>query len=166
MSLDPWSYAEKTRSENAEQVALFMWANMACNFGLTAANCASSYNIKGAAQDLKGVPIPELEWLHAIKNEEKSGSVIRGAMSKAAGVKAGVPDIFLPVPTYVWLDKKSYHGLYIELKRLKSARGSAGKASEQQIKWHSYLNSAGYKAVVCYGWEAARNEILAYLGRG
>ncbi len=175
MAFDPWSYAAKTRNEYAEQVALFMWAAVAQRYGEYIANLPGSYELAGFAQaesekrkalDRACVPIPELEWLHAIKNQGH-GDAVRGAMSKAEGVKAGVPDLFLPVQRQVRVDNLAYlyGGLYIELKRLKSARGAAGKASEVQTKWHNYLRSAGYQVEICEGWELARDAILRYLGR-
>ena len=68
------------------------------------------------------------------------------------GVKAGVPDICLPVP------RGGYHGVYIELKRVKG-----GRVSDEQRGWIEFLNRQGYLAVVCKGWEAARGIILNYL---
>ena len=53
---------------------------------------------------------PELEWLYHIPNGGKRGK-IEAARFKAMGVKAGVPDLCLPVPM------GRYHGLYIEMKR-------------------------------------------------
>ena len=71
---------------------------------------------------------------------------------KAEGVKAGVPDLCLPVA------RGGYHGLYIELKRLKHS-----KTSEDQKAWIEKLNEQGYCAVVCKGWEAAAKVITEYL---
>jgi hypothetical protein len=167
MALDPWSYAAKTRNEYAEQVALFMWANMAQNFGLLQANDPESYTQAGYAKrcyyERGGPLVPQLRWLHAIKNAGH-GDAVRGAMSKAEGVKPGVPDIFLPVPARISIYNAYYHGLYIELKRLKSSRGAAGTTSQVQDEWRDYLTQAGYAVEVCHGWEAARDAILQYLG--
>jgi hypothetical protein len=71
---------------------------------------------------------------------------------KRQGVKAGVPDLCLPVARGI------HHGLYIELKRK-----GAGPTSAQG-GWISELNRQGYCACVCEGWEAARETILGYLG--
>lgn len=71
---------------------------------------------------------------------------------KAEGVKAGVPDISLPYPT------SRHHGLYIEMKREKG-----GRVSDKQKEWLEYLNSVGYLAVVCKGFEEAKDCILQYL---
>jgi hypothetical protein len=76
---------------------------------------------------------------------------ITAANLKAEGAKAGVPDIFLPAP------RQLYHGLFIELKVGKN------KASDLQNEWVVALRKLGYGAVVCTGWEAAREIILSYL---
>lgn len=179
MSLTPWKRAE-TGTEHAEQSALFMWANMAALFGIVAASDQACYTEDGYARrmygktQIGGGPVPQLARLFAIKNVEKGGKV-RGAMSKAEGVKAGVPDICLPLPRIVqpkrhpdsgWANAPNpinYAGLWIELKRT-SKRGAAGRASDEQSDWNEYLRSVGYAAVVCYGWEEARNAILWYMG--
>lgn len=119
-----------TPHESAEQTALFKWA----------AYSAGRY--------------PELRLMHAIPNGG-SRDPREARNLKAQGVKAGVPDICLPVP------RGGYHGLYIELKRRKG-----GRLSEEQAVWIDRLNRLGYRAVVCRGWDAARAEIEAYLGGG
>lgn len=68
------------------------------------------------------------------------------------GVKPGVPDICLPVA------KGGYNALYIELKRRKG-----GRVSDEQRAWIYALNQAGNRAVVCNGFEEARNEIESYI---
>lgn len=68
------------------------------------------------------------------------------------GVKAGVPDICLPVPN------GRYSALYIEMKRR-----SGGRVSYEQRGWIAALNRVGNLAVVCRGWEEARDEIMEYL---
>ena len=71
---------------------------------------------------------------------------------KAEGVKAGVPDICLPVA------RSGYHGLYIELKRVKG-----GRVSTAQQGWIAALRDQGYYACVCKGWDDAAHVIKAYL---
>ncbi len=169
MAIDPWTYAAKTRKEHAEQVALFMWCNMAMRFGLAAANDSLSYSKAGHAQSYiqpanGHKPIPQLKWLHAVHNQGH-GDAIRGAQAKAEGVKAGVADIFLPVPIKsevvepIRAKFTAYSGLYIELKRKDS-----GKPHLEQLDFQADMRAAGYKCELCHGWEAARDEILNYLG--
>lgn len=70
---------------------------------------------------------------------------------KAEGVRAGVPDLFLPLP------KGKYHGLFIEMKRLKG-----GGLTDPQKEKIPLLESCGFKVAVCRGWEAAREAVLEY----
>ncbi len=95
---------------------------------------------------------PELMLLYHIPNEGKR-SRATGARLRAEGLKRGVPDICLPVPRGNW------HGLYIELKRLRG-----GRVSDEQQGWLDALNEQGYFAVVCRGWQQAAAEIQNYLG--
>ena len=117
----------ETPKEHAEQVALFNWAEkMACH-------------------------MPELTLLHAIPNGGQRSPRTAG-MLKAEGVKAGVPDICLPVA------RCGYHGLYIELKRR-----IGGRVSVEQRKWLVALEKEGYCCRVCHGWDEARTEIERYM---
>ncbi len=68
------------------------------------------------------------------------------------GVRAGVPDLMLPVPM------NGKHGLFIEMKRADS-----GRLSESQRKWLGWLNELGYVAVCCHGWIEARKAIESYM---
>lgn len=114
-------------TEEAEQIMLFNWASM------------RSYSI------------PELALMYHIPNGGYR-SKAEAARFKAAGVRAGVPDIFLPVA----LGGK--HGLYVELKRLKG-----GTVSPNQTEWITKLREQGYRAEVCCGWLEAKELIEAYL---
>lgn len=110
-------------TEHEEQVQLFRWA---ANFRA-------------------------LDLMHAIPNGGKR-DIRTAARLKAEGVKAGVPDIFLPVA------RGGKHGLYIELKR---KRG--GKVRPEQTEWKTALEAQGYQCEVCRGWIAARDVIIAYM---
>lgn len=162
--IDPWSYVRKGDSEYAHQVALFMWANMAAKFGEKAASFPESYMIEGFAKNrLAGNDdrLPQLDLLFAIKNAGH-GDAVRGARSKAEGIKKGVPDIFLPVASF---DKyaNTYSGLFIELKRPKTENKLEGRASKEQCKWAEALEAQSYLVKLCYGWEAAKIVLLDYL---
>lgn len=112
--------------EAAEQTALFRWAGF-----------------------MSG-QFPEIEMLYHIPNGG-SRNKIEAAHLKQQGVKAGVPDLCLPVA------RGEYHGLYIELKYGKN------KPTENQKRWIKLLRSQNYKAEVAYGWEEASKIILEYL---
>lgn len=162
--------------EFSEQTALFAWAAMARNFGQFVAAHDAAYQVAGWAKKqldgqhqyggglgyVKAIPIPELKWLHAIKNQGH-GDAIRGARSAAEGVKRGVFDTFLPWPMARisnGIVVQRYYGLYIELKR----KGKSNTSAEQ-LEFGQDMKAAGYAAEICVGWEAARDVILAYLPR-
>lgn len=94
---------------------------------------------------------PELAWLYAVPNAgRREGKT--GKLMVAEGLKAGVPDVCLPVPRGGW------HGLYIELKR-------PGKhvVRASQRAWLDALAGFGYRAEIACGWDAARELIVEYL---
>lgn len=93
---------------------------------------------------------PELALLHHIKNETREGAA-QVAVDKAMGVKAGVPDLCLPVA------RDRYHGLYIELKT------ETGRTSEAQKWWGEKLLEQGYMFEVCHGWKSAVGVLEWYL---
>lgn len=112
-------------SEAQEQAALFQWAMLA----------RQKY--------------PQLELLYHIPNGGRRDKKEAAAL-KRQGVKAGVPDICLPVAI------GEYHGLYIELKVGKN------KTSKAQNEWIDRLREQGYCVEVCYGWNNARKVIEDY----
>ena len=115
-------------TENAEQAALFQWA------------------------DFAALTYPELVMMYAIPNGGLRDARTAVTLQRT-GVKSGVPDICLPVA------RGGYGALYIELKRVKG-----GLLSANQKVWLDRLNQAGNRAVVCKGWDAARDTIMDYLG--
>lgn len=121
------SYLISVPTESVEQQCLFRWA------------------------EFQSGRYPELKLLYHVPNGGSRKKSEAGRF-RAEGVKAGVPDLCLPVA------RGEYHGLYIELKRLKNS-----KTSEDQKAWIEKLNEQGYCAVVCKGWEAAAKVITEYL---
>lgn len=119
--------ANGTLSEAEEQRIIFSWAEYS----------------KGAN--------PELSLMFAIPNGG-SRNRIEAHNLKLEGVKAGVPDICLPVPS------GNYHGLYIELKRTKG-----GVLSPAQKDYIKALTEHGYLAVVAKGATEAIKVITEYL---
>jgi hypothetical protein len=149
----------KSGSEHSHQVALFAWCNMAARYGVEAANNNRSYTEPGFAVTLNNIStaISQLNLLFAIHNQGH-GDKIRGSIAKAEGVKAGVPDLMLPVAMPNPNSRFMYHGLFIEMKKIK-----VGKVSEDQIKWLTDLRNQGYKTCVCAGWQESRDCLLEYL---
>jgi hypothetical protein len=75
------------------------------------------------------------------------------------GLKAGVPDVFLPAQRT--FEGKRYAGLFIELKRL---TGSVERP--EQTWWLEMLSQQGYYTAVCRGCKHAAELIMAYLMGG
>jgi len=75
-----------------------------------------------------------------------------GKGKQREGLKKGVPDIFLAMP------KIGYHGLFIEMKRLKGST-----TSDEQKAYIKLLNRTGYKAVICKGYAKAVEVLRDYL---
>jgi hypothetical protein len=74
------------------------------------------------------------------------------AQLKAMGMRKGFPDFFIYEP------RGPYHGLAIELKRLKG-----GKLSDSQKQVLEQLAQRGYMAKVCKGFDEARKVINYYM---
>lgn len=120
--------------EHDEQAGLFLWASW--NFAT----------------------MPELRLMFAIPNGGHRNLLVAKKM-KAEGVKAGVPDIFLPVA------RGGFHGLFVEMKA-ESARpkkGGKGGLSDLQCEWIGELRKQGYRVAVCYGRDEAITEVTNYL---
>lgn len=94
---------------------------------------------------------PELRLLHHIPNGG-SRNAREAHNLRMQGVKAGIPDIFLPVARGGW------HGLYIEMKRRKD-----GRLSDEQAAMLETLREQGYCAWVCKGANDAIELITEYL---
>lgn len=116
-------------TESEEQIMVFQWA------------------------DLLSDKVPELTLLHHIPNGGLRHPATAARM-KAEGVKAGVPDLFLPVP------RIGYHGLYIEMKKA----DHSNRPSREQRWWIEKLQRQGYCAEVAYGSADAIYLISTYLG--
>lgn len=119
-------------TESQHQIALFAWADRA------------------------QTTMPELRLLFAIPNGGARAKATAGRL-KAEGVKAGVPDICLPV------QRGGFGACYIELKAPKEGTKRAGVVSQVQKDWLEALRDEGNVAVVCYGWEGARQMLIKYL---
>lgn len=119
-------YRNLKRGEDTEQISVIEWA------------------------DWNTPRYPELKLLHHIPNGGKRNAA-EAARFKAMGVKAGVPDLFLPVP------RAGYAGMYIEMKFGKN------KTTDKQNEWIAALRQQGYQVTVCYSAPEATNELECYL---
>lgn len=158
----PWEVATG-KTEHGEQAALFGWANVAYWAGFDNAWNRSFYTLPTPLKGFMaiGPTQPHLRWFHAIHNQGH-GDAIRGGQAKAEGVKAGIPDTFLPVPLSR-LGSVVYAGLYIELKLPMYATRKGGGLSDDQTEALAYLESVGYRCRVAYGWEQAARAVQEYL---
>ena len=116
----------RTPTEHDEQVALFQWA---------------------AANEEEH---EELKLLFAVPNGGYR-PMATAAQLKAEGVRAGVPDVCLPVA------RGRFHSLWIEMKR------KPNTTSDAQRAWLDALRRYGHCAVVCWSANEAINSIISYL---
>lgn len=121
-----------TQHEHREQVALFQWAK------------------------LSESRIPQLKLLYAIPNAARR-SPRHGAWMKAEGLRAGMPDVHLPVMSGT-IGGRQWCGLWIEMKAGKN------KPTDTQLAVHLLLRMYGHRVEVSYDWLNARALICQYLG--
>jgi hypothetical protein len=96
--------------------------------------------------------MPQIEpFLFAIPNGGLRNKTT-AARLKAEGVKPGVPDLFLSLPS------GTYHGLYIEMKR-----SEGGKLSPEQKEMLDRFGGVGYMTVVANGADEALDAVKEYL---
>jgi hypothetical protein len=76
------------------------------------------------------------------------------AKLKAQGVKAGIPDLVLPMA------RGGYFGLYIEFKATPPYDAAVSESQHERIR---KLNAQGYLAVVCRGNFDTVEQLRAYL---
>lgn len=95
--------------------------------------------------DVQGIPV------FAIPNAARRSHQLAAYM-KAEGLKAGVPDLFIPVP------KGEYAGLFIEMKDIKGR-----PPRKSQMEWLELLNAQGYAAYWAKGAEQAIKLIQQYV---
>ena len=93
---------------------------------------------------------PELELLHHCPNGGSRNNA-EAVKLKQMGVKAGIPDLCLPVPMGM------YNGLYIEMKY------DTGRLEDSQKKMLKALAAAGHYCTVCYGAEEAIRVLQEYI---
>lgn len=94
---------------------------------------------------------PRWGCIFAIPNGGKR-HIFTARKMKKEGVKAGVPDVFVAVPS------GTKHGLFIEFK----AKGN--KPTAKQVEWREKLTRRGYHVDVCYSADEAIELVEDYLG--
>lgn len=101
--------------------------------------------------------IPDLAWLFHPANGEKRDKATAGKL-KSMGVRAGVPDVWLPVTRYDPARNVVRNGVVIELKC------GANKETPEQRAWLGFLQRQGWEAHICYEWTHAARILVTYLG--
>lgn len=94
--------------------------------------------------------LPELKLLYHVPNERRC-TPQQGRQLKLMGVRAGVPDLCLPVA------RGEFHGMFLEMKT------AGGRVSENQKQWLENLTAQGYFCRVCYSWAEAVTALETYL---
>jgi hypothetical protein len=94
---------------------------------------------------------PDLEFMFAVPNWRPKES--QRIYLAAEGVKPGVPDIVLPAA------RGGFFGLYIEMKVGKN------KPTKDQEAYIIGLKGRGYLALVCWGFDEAKQVIEDYLSQ-
>lgn len=122
----------KAGTEHAHQVALMQWIALNKKY------------------------MPDMDKIFAVPNGGERNPVV-AARLKAEGVRAGVPDLVLPVAV------APFHGLYIEMKKPATAKSKAGRATDDQLKRIAELQGDGYAACVCEGYKQAANALVLYV---
>lgn len=124
--------------EERMQMALFSWVDLA----------------------LRAPGMLGLGLLFAVPNGGKRDARTAGRL-KAAGVRAGVPDLLLPAVRWGFVPSgglRLIHGLALELKAGK------GKPTERQGEWMGRLRREGWLCVVVWDdWALAREVLDGYL---
>lgn len=121
-------------SEHAQQTALFAWA---------------------ALPETRAA-LPGIELMFAIPNGGERNLKVASNL-KAEGVKAGVADVFLPVPVRNY--PTLFHGFFFEMKY------GPNKLSDEQRVFLGRMSEQGYHIGVFWTFEAARNAVIAYLSQ-
>ncbi|CAB4203012.1 VRR-NUC domain containing protein [uncultured Caudovirales phage] len=93
---------------------------------------------------------PRFKAIYHIANERKT-SWIGGKILKSKGVRSGVPDVCVPIPT------KSYPGLYIEFKV------KPNKLTSNQSDYCQLLHAMGYAVRIAWSGEEALGIVKSYL---
>lgn len=88
--------------------------------------------------------------IHAVPNGGQRSKAVAGKL-KAEGVRSGIPDICVPLPS------QGFSSLRLELK----AKG--GQLTDSQKLRMPMLRALGNQVAVCVGWHAAVREIIDYV---
>jgi len=88
--------------------------------------------------------------LFAVPNAGAGAQRGQAGKMKAEGVRAGVPDLCLALPSPV------FHGAFFELK------SKTGKVRPEQRGYHNLLRRMDYNVVTCFGVDETIRAIMVY----
>jgi hypothetical protein len=134
ISVDEWpGIAGKVKQKRREyelelQISVIQWADLQAKCG----------------------KYPELSRLLAVPNGGHRSKSEAGKL-KASGVRAGVPDLHLPV------SRGGFHSLWMELKHGENSESAA------QADWLDWLHGQGHFVVTCRTFDAATETLAEYL---
>lgn len=108
----------------------------------------------------RGLGVADERVLFHVPNGGKR-SRVEGAIFKAMGVRAGIPDLLLLVPLRSTESQSNYAacGLAIELK----APGRKSATTDSQDEMHQLFCAAGWYVCVCDSFDSAITNITNYL---
>lgn len=141
-------------TEQAIQSAFFLALRVMAVYGYEAALDEKSYLSKAEAERRTSGPIYDASVMFAIPNGEERHKAV-AAKLKAAGVRPGVPDTFLPIA------RGGYHGLFIEFKR-----SAKGRLSDPQKAMIASLRARDYRVEIHHDWKSALEAVRNYLQDG
>ena len=114
---------------------------------------------------------PGFEFAYAVPNGGQRGKR-EAARFVAEGVKRGVPDVVIPIPTWTTgvdsggepLNLIQYCGLYIEFKKPSLEKSMKGTVTDpDQIRYRDYLLSQNYSHFVAFHYLKAVEFTIKYL---
>jgi hypothetical protein len=130
------------RLEEAEQIALFDWAEHVTIGPLPLPPPSGGIGARRLSTILTHVP------------NGGARSKPEAARFKAMGVQPGFPDLLLPIAT------RAHPGGLWELK------AGRNRLEPTQIAWHALLRASGYYVQTYWRWSECAADILRYLDRG
>lgn len=95
---------------------------------------------------------PVVRWIHASMNGASASSTASAGLRKMLGQKAGVADVFIPVPM------KGFHGCWIELKI------KPNTLSAEQREFLSDMKDQGYYVKAAWSCDEMLDITEMYLG--
>ena len=100
---------------------------------------------------------PDVKWAFHTPNGEKRDKAT-AAKLKRMGVRAGVPDVLMPIMNAAPIGGEFFVGLAIELKVGRNT------VSDEQAAWLECLQLNGWATYICYDWVDAARILIRWVG--